>query len=352
MRAAFPSAPDEADNEVCEDGTACHWLAQEVWEGRFPPEGSLAPNGRVLIEEMYDAVDLYHGVLRSEFWHDAETYCEKAVKCDVIFPGMTGTPDAQSYKPGRLRIVDLKFGFRFVEVWDNYQLIIYAVSVAAQMVLPPTTVIELVIVQPRSNHRDGPVRTWTTTLGALDFHVATLRAAAQNAMSSEAPMCVPNPGCTDCAGRHACVSLQNSALTTLEVSHQGVPLELSADALGDELRRLKDASKKLEARITGLEGQADSLLRKGAIIPGWTLAPTFARETWKEGKDVAVITLEKYYPNVSLSKPPKAITPAQARKLIPAEIVAVFAHKPSTGMRLTKTDPYAAMKAFQQPQGK
>lgn len=347
MRAAFPQMPDEADNEVCEDGTAAHWLASEVWDGRFPAEGTLSVNHRVLTEEMFEGVDLYHDVLRDAAWKEGETYCEQTQDCSMIHPGMSGTPDAFTVLPGKLRVVDFKFGYRYVEVWNNYQLIIYAIALATKFQLPPSAKIELVIVQPRSNHREGPVRRWNTTFGALEPHLHTLQLAAANAMSSN-PLCVPNPGCIDCAGRHACEALVAASYQGVEQSYSALPLTTTPEMVGRELTMLKRAEKHIKARISGLEMEADTALRKGVGVPGWSLYPTYAREAWKEGGNEAIIALESYYPKAAgnLSKPIKAITPAQARKFLPANIVAMWAHKPSTGVRLTKTDPLAAQKAF------
>lgn len=344
MRAMFPAAPDEADSEVTDDGTACHWLAAELWEGRHHAEGTLAPNGRVLTDEMFDACDLYHDVLRS--WGEAVPVCEKSIPIDRILQGLTGTPDAFAYNPTlkRLYIADLKFGFRFVEVWDNWQMICYAVGLLDLLGLWDQDVtIEFVIVQPRSSHRDGPVRKWVCKLADIIGHINVLILAARRETQY-----VPNPGCGDCPGRHVCVALQNSALTALERAYQGDPFELSPAALGDELRRLKDAAKKLEARVTGLETQAESMLRNGKQVNGWTLAPSYARETWKEGGEQRILTLA-HLQGVNAAKPMRAMTPNQLRKVLPSSLVAMFAHKPSTGVRLTKVDPYEARKAFQQP---
>lgn len=343
MRAMFPLAPDEADNEVTEDGTACHWLAAEIWAKRFPQEGSLAPNGRVITGEMFDAVDMYHDVIRA--WSPAVAVCEQQIEIPRILQGLKGTPDAWAYNPDkkRLYIADLKFGFRFVEVWENWQLICYAAGLIDLLQLDDQEItVEFVIVQPRCSHRDGPVRKWCVAASDLRAQINVLTDAA-----SAATLYVPNPGCGDCPGRHVCVALQNSALRALEVAYGGDPYELPPAALGDELRRLKDAAKKIEARITGLEEQADYLLRKGAVIPGWVLAASYARETWIDGGAEQIITLGSLM-GVNVSKPLKAITPAQARKLLPASIVAMYAHKPSTGVRLVKQDPYEAKKAFQQ----
>lgn len=348
MRAAFPSAPDEADTEVCEDGTACHWLASEIWEGRTHPEDSLSPNNRLLTAEMFDAVDLYHDVLRAVEWSGGETYCEKPQDCSIIYPGMVGTPDAFTVarKPTgrwRLRVADLKYGFRFVEVWNNWQLIIYAVAIAAAFNLPMDTEVELVIVQPRSYHRAGPVRKWNTTLQELQPLVVLLQEAAQRAMSPN-PQCKINPGCRDCPGRHACVTLQQGALSELDSADSVLPLELTVEALADEMRRMEYAQEKIKARLSGLQTQAESLIMKGRTVPGYEMAPTFARERWRDGSDIAVAGLATLY-NANVTQA-KLISPAQARKLIPASIVAQFAHKPSTGVRLQQIDPNEARKKF------
>lgn len=348
MRAAFPSAPDEADTEVCEDGTACHWLASEVWEGRTHPEDSLSPNNRLLTAEMFDGVDLYHDVLRAVEWSGGETYCEKPQDCSIIYPGMVGTPDAFTVMRDadgrwRARIVDLKFGFRFVEVWNNLQLIIYGVSVCKAYNLPMNTLLELVIVQPRSYHRAGPVRRWTVTLAELQPAVVMLQQAAQRAMSPN-PQCKINPGCRDCPGRHACVTLQQGALSELDTADSALPLELTAEALADEMRRMEYAQEKIKARLSGLQTQAESLIKVGRTVPGYEMAATFARERWRDGAEVAVAGIATLY-NANVTQA-KLISPAQARKLIPASIVAQFAHKPSTGVRLQQIDPNEARKKF------
>ena len=344
MRAMFPDAPEEADTEVTEDGTACHWLASEIWEQRFHAEGSLAPNGRVLTEEMFDAVDMYHSVLRA--WPNGiVAVCEKVVPIPRILKGMAGTPDAWAYDPTTrtLYVADLKFGYRFVEVWENLQLICYACGLMDLLGLDwANTNIVFIIVQPRARHREGPVRHWRTTAAAITPFVVMLSVAA-----TAATQYVPNPGCYDCCGRHACVAYQNASARALEVAYGGGAVhELSPAALGAELRLIKDAIKKLEGLESGYEIQAESLLRKGTGVPGWNLSATYARETWREGSEAQVMTLAEKYFNVTVAKPPKLITPNQARKVLPTDIVAMYAHKPSTGARLTKQDPFEARKAF------
>lgn len=346
MTARFPNVPDDGDNDIAEDGTACHWLAAEIWEGRYPQEGTLAPNGRVLTEEMFDAVDMYHGVLRGSSRQDANMRLEQPVDCSVIYPGVSGTPDAAGWNDAILFVDDLKFGFRFVEVWDNLQLVIYALAIGAIHNLPDEMLVQLTIIQPRSFHRDGPVRSWTTTLGELRAKFLPVLQTRAHEVMMQATRQVPNPGCRDCPGRHICIGFQNAAMTALEQSYASIGNELSPAALGAELRMLQDGLKKMEARISGLSAQAEHLLRAGKPVPGWVLAPTYARESWQAGMEQQAMTMAKELFGVDIGKPRKAITPNQARKLLPSAVVDALSHRASTGVKLTKQDPYEAKKKF------
>jgi len=350
MRSLYPDAPDEADTEVTEDGTACHWLAAELHAGRFHAEGSLAPNGRVLTEEMFDACDEYLGHINS--WPGVVPVVEQSIPGDVIFPGMSGTPDAWAYDPTTrtLYLADLKFGFRFVEVFENWQLLCYVLMLIDLLKIDGLTdqylSVSMTIVQPRSTHRDGPVRTWTVKASQLRALFNQLIHAAHMAMGPE-PLCTPNPYCGDCPARHACTALQNSGYAAVEIAYGSVPHELPPVAVGGELRMLKDAQKRLEARITGLEMQAEHLLTAGEVVPGWGLEPSYARERWRDGAESQVLTLALYFNNAPLAKPRQAITPKQARKYLPEDIVASLSHRPSTGVRLTQITSNTIRKKFE-----
>lgn len=349
MRSLFPEAPDEADTEITEDGTACHWLASELYAGRFHAEGSLAPNGRELTEEMFDACDEYLAHINS--WPGVAPVVEQLIPGDVIFPGMKGTPDAWAYDPTTrtLYLADLKFGFRFVEVFENWQLLCYVLMLITLLNISGLDdqylTVKMSIIQPRSTHRDGPVRTWTVKASNLRALFNQLIHAAHQAMTGGP--CTPNPHCGDCPARHACTALHNSSLVAMEVAYGSVPHELEPAAAGDELRRLKEAAKRLEARITGLDMQVEHLLTAGTVVPGWGLEPSYSRERWRDGVEPQVITLAKYFNNAPLAKPMRAITPKQARKYLGDEIVSSLSHRPSTGVRLTQIDSKSIRKKFE-----
>lgn len=345
MRAAYPEAPDEADNDVREDGIACHWLANELFHKRYPEQDSFSPNNRLLTEEMFEAADEYLSVLQS-WGTDVEVYAETPVVRSYLHPlAPSGTPDAWCYSRYRnlLRIADLKYGFRFVEAWYNWQLIDYACALIERLGLSDLDLtVEFTIVQSRSSHRDGPVRKWVIKATELRGYRNALQDAFAQAIKPN-PKCTPNPGCYDCGGRHACQAFHQASLQAIEVAYDGTPIELSPEALGSELRLVEDAISKLEGRKTGLATQAERLIKSGAIVPHWQLAATFSRKAWRDPSQV--MSLGLLY-GANLVKPPKPITPNQAEKLIPAAVVAQFSHQPSTGVKLVRQDPYEARKKF------
>lgn len=344
MCAAYPSNDDEGDNDVREDGTAFHWLIAELAHGRHPQLDSLSPNNRLIDEEMYDHADAYIDSLEDP----SQWTIERTMSCACIYPGMQGTPDAWQFRDGAiLRVRDAKYGFRFVEVVGNLQLVIYAWAILTEygLTTKPDFPVELSIFQPRYYGPGGTLRTWLTTVGELWPIVEKLRADAAAAMGPNAE-CTPNPGCGDCAGRHACVALQRSSMIALEHSYGSVPHELDPSALSCELTRLKEAEKRIEARITGLEGQAEGILRNGGTIPGYSMQPYYGRERWQEGAAARVLALAKFF-KVDIAKPATPVTPAQARKLkLPEAVVAMFSVKPFAGHKLRKDDPLAATKRF------
>lgn len=349
MVARYPEIPEESDDDVREDGIAAHWLAHQIYTAEMPELNSLSPNGRTLDEDMFDGVDMYLDHIRS--WPEPQnTHIEESVDCSIILRGMKGTPDAWNWNPATrvLRVSDFKYGFKFVEVWFNLQLIIYALSILEKLGMTgmddQQIVVEFSIVQPRSFHRDGHIRIWRVLASDLRAEANFLRDRAHAASLPNAS-CTPNDMCGDCPGRHACMAFQNAALHALEVSYDSVPLELSPAALGNERRIIKQAMKRLEGRLSGIEGQIESLINSGVVVPHATMSPHYHREGWKPGVKADVLNLGKYY-DTDVAKPREPISPARARKVLPHDIVAMYAHKPLGGYKVTTTDPLEAVKKF------
>lgn len=332
----------ERDNEVRDDGTACHWLAFELWEGRKHALGSLAPNGRELTEEMFAAVEEYHALLRSR---SGIAVLESKVPVSRFFPGVSdGTPDAQTVCADTLYVDDLKFGFRPVEVWRLPQLMIYGHTLASLMASIRTVIFT--IYQPRLAHRDGTIRSWKVSVEELAQLVEPIKAAALECYKPN-PICTVNPGCHDCGAAHACRSLQAASNGAMETAYSSVTHELTPAQLGYELARLMAAETLLEHRVTGLSAQAEAMTRRGVRIPGFDMVRAGTHWRWREGARECVQRLGQLM-GVEVMAEPKIKTVAKLRHAFPPEvdIEKMYAEKPIGELRLKLTDPNEALKRF------
>lgn len=348
LNASLGTTPsDESDNDVREDGTACHWLAAELWEGRQHNVGDLSPNNRELTDEMFRAVDEYFEVLRC--WPGINVVVEQTIPVSQFFPGIAdGTPDAWAccVSDNMLFVADLKYGFRPVEVWRNAQLIVYAWTLVCQLTKQgyAPQQVQLTICQPRCAHRDGTTRTWTVGVQELAELAAWYAAQAQDCYAPNPP-CTVNPGCRDCPAAHACRTLQAAALGAAEVSYDATPFELNEDQLAYELATLMQAQRHIEHRITGLSTQAESLLRRGKRIPGFEMGRMATRWRWRPGSEQLVVRMGELF-NVDVMAAPKLLSVAKLRHAFPVDVQAMYGDKPTGELKLVMSDPNEAFKRF------
>lgn len=325
----YPYADDSENNDVRDDGIAAHWAAQQP---TVPPVGTVAPNGRTVTQEMVDAVELYRGVV-------AGCTLEQTITCDTIAPGMVGTPDAfrVSFADRHVFVADFKYGFRYVDAYENWQMLCYLAALTDKLPRDDAWTFELAVVQPRGYHRDGPVRRWRGKLSDVRAHFNLLRAAAAECMKSAAE-CRPSHHCRDCSARHACEAFQQTAMDAVHLAYGAVPMELPPAALGAELALLREAQAAIEARLSGLEAIAEATLRDGKVIPGWSLERSYGRTRWRDGADKLVLALGPFY-GVDLRAPAVPVSPSQAKRLLPATLVDSYTTKSETGYKLKKVAP-------------
>jgi len=335
----------EADDTIREEGTACHAVALAMAHGYNITEGMTAQNGVIVSEEMIDACLLYLGALAK--WRIPVTY-EQPIHIHRIYPGLTGTPDAHGvdYEKRILRVADLKFGYRYVDAFENWQLICYACGLLDLYNLNDLEWwVEFTIVQPRSYGHEA-VRTWYVKASDLRAFINVLSNSAHRAMTGQGSLKV-NPGCINCVARYRCEALQMAAVDAMSLSVQAVPLDLNPSQLSAELRVLQTYSKLLEARITGLESQATHMLASGQVVPWYEITHGVGRETWQSPeKEAEVLALGRMM-GKDVSKASKAITPTQAKKVLPPELVALYSHRPGTGPKLRQLDAKKIRKTFQ-----
>lgn len=357
LEAAYPET--EASPASLE-GTAAHWVVQMLLQGTPVAVDSQAPNGVAVTLEMLQAAELVRDDIVQTLGPDWAKYLaiERRVQIPRVHAQNWGTPDYRAWSRmnnGRLclHVWDFKYGHGIVEAFENWQLIDYTAGLLGEAGInglqDQETVVEMVVIQPRAYHRDGPVRRWRVVASDLRGAFNRLEMAAEDA-TSQFPTASPQPeACKNCKGRHACEALQRVAYYAAEHAKHYAPLELSPHALGLELRALKRAQDLLEARVSGLEAQAASKIKSGILVPFWSLESTPGRLAWT--KPASEVMALGQMLGLDLAAAPDVITPTQAKakaktaKIAP-EIFDAYAMRPTGAAKLTPDDGSKARRIF------
>lgn len=356
MQMPFPEPADGDTAQAAAEGTAAHWAMAELMAGRPIKTGDRADNGVFLTPEMCEAADLIVDDVLKTITPFGLTLadCATEVPVDVkrIHDQCWGTPDIRVWLPTQPRptlvVWDLKFGMRFVPTFENEQLLAYtvgAIDQAGQHDLDVAVVNR--IAQPRSYHRDGPVREWRYRAADARALVNILSMAVTEALGPN-PRTNVGPACRDCRAAHACETLQRAGEAAMDKAGAAMPHVLSAAALGVELRNVTRQFKLLEARKSALEEQAKVLARMGQRVPHFRVENGEGRQTWRK-PDAEVIQLGSML-NLNLAKPPAAITPKQAAALgFPDALAVTYVERKSGAATLVPDDGSEMRRIFSTP---
>lgn len=354
LEARYPETEESPD---ARDGTAAHWAVSETLAGRLVDVGEMAPNGIFLTKEMVDGADLICDDITRELaglpfgLKPSQGQIEQRVQIPAIHSQSWGTPDysfcVQAGERTTILLYDYKFGHKHVEVYENWQLIEYLAGVMNTLPWPVKDQfidVRARIVQPRSFHRDGPVRRWDFNASAVRAQINIASHAAHEALGPN-PVARTGPECYGCKARAHCPTLQASAYRIVDEAKRPQPLELPPAALGLELSMLRKAQVLLDARVSGLEAQAMSQIKAGKNVRMFAIEHTAGRESWTVPAE-QVIAVAKML-DLDIAKPPEPITPNQAREkgLDPA-LVAQFSKRSPGGAKLVEQDSTDAKRIF------
>ena len=350
MEARYPEA--EKTPEAIE-GEAAHWVVQQMLQGVTPSEGDPTPNGSFVTQEMLEGADLMVEDVEIELEPFGMVPSSGAIEVPVHIPRAHaqcfGTPDYRNWLPTSPRptllLYDYKFGHRHVEVCENPQMVDYVSGCMSATNLQDSQIDVVVkIVQPRSFHRDGPVRAWRFNGADIRAHINRRAMAADLALRPDPPA-QSGPHCRDCKARHACEAFTRSVYAAMDYAGKAVPMELSPAAMGVELVMIDEAIKRLEARKTGVQQQVESVMRRGAHVPHWSFEAGKGRERWKM-PDAQVIALGQAM-GFDVAQPPKALTPKQAvDKGFPLHAMPGMTETPKTALTLVRDDGSKARRVF------
>lgn len=364
LQEQMPPQP-ETDEEA--EGTAAHLPAMAHASGNPWPVGAHFDSGGKPWTVDHDmligaklwtrAMGGFHGNLR----------LEDPVRASVIHhEHCWGTPDgwrmmlAGDYQPiegfpwtppaGKnvLRIGDYKYGHRYVEVFENYQLVGGTVGVIERLNVNDIDLwLEWVVVQPRSYHRDGPIRIWRAPATQIRALVNIAANQVGEAVSDRAT-CTTGTHCLDCKATSICPALMMTSAAVVDYSTKALPEVMTAQAMGVELKLLTDALKRLEARKVGLAASVESVLRAGEAVPMWKLEPGRSPRAWFENVTPEEIADLGDMMNISLRKPLAVCTPTQAIDAgIDETTIELYSARPKGALKLAADKAAEVRKVFQ-----
>lgn len=342
--------PEDKDSEAAREGTAAHWALAEVLQSRAVAAGQVTPDGFVLTQQMVEAAE---SVLRfvlaciAKHGQPSTYWVEQRVGPGSRLPAaMWGTPDLVMYfaEARVLYVLDFKFGFGWVEVFENWQLIAYAALVMEALEInglyEQSIEVRLIIDQPRSYHPDGARREWVVP------HASDLRPLINILSNQVSEALGPNaklrvgPHCDNCKAVHACPALLDAGNRGRDRARAATPFDLTPQALGLELADLRRTIKLLEARETGLSAQAQALIERGERVPFWQVERAPGRLAWTVPAE-EVFALGSLM-GLDLHKAPEAITPTQAKdKGLDVDLLAAYAARPTVAKLVEQNDDNA-----------
>lgn len=319
------SVPEEEESEAAREGTLAHAYAATLLAGESPT---------ISDDEMREAVDFYVATVRSF----GVPTVEQHVRCEAVYPGIEGTPDAWLIVGEVLHIFDFKYGHKYVEVEDNPQLLCYAAGLLASMCKQYD--VHLHIIQPRCYGID-PHRICTLSWKEATEAIRKLTVAVLLALSPE-PDCTPGDYCYGCPARRHCGALQQSCYRIVEVTQALFENALTLDETGRELSVLKRAADLLKIRIDSLTPIIENALRAGGAVRGWSLEATQGRTKWTV-PDEEIIALGAAM-DINLTRI-GVITPAQALTAkFPEDVVKAFCARESGAAKLVPFKPIRSFK--------
>lgn len=320
----------EGDNEVREEGNAAHWLAYETGNNRPHLIGTKAPNGVEIDEEMQDGVAEYLSFLRS--W-GIPVYLEHSVAIPSIHEQCGGTIDAWGWDAEKriLYVADLKYGYRPVDAFENWQLLAYVRGAldylqAIHGKFTEHFTVVMTIVQPRG-YGDDTIKQWRTNSERLIPYMTKLKEAAWTAIDGDGT-CTAGPHCWSCSANADCATLQAASLQLIDVSTDKGSLTLSPAQASAELRRIDRAIATLEARQAGLESQMTHAISNGYLDKHFGINGGRGKLVWREGVHAEVAAVADLL-HKDIRKPVALITPTQAKGMLPKALHDLYTeHRP------------------------
>jgi hypothetical protein len=343
VRLVRPYLP-RPDTEETLEGNVADWVAQRYQAG-FNVLAGTKPidNGPPVDDEM-----IRGGIL----WRDTvgrEGVTQMMLVCETLHPLWLGTPDHWRWNPQtrELWVHEYKYGHRFVDAYECYQLTDYATAILDAIGEGQATdiVIHLIVVQPRY-YAAEPVREWKLNSGQLRAYTNISHAATVEALGDN-PRCRTGPACFDCAASHSCETLAQGVSHAVQFVGRAQSVAIPVESISTQLELINKATELLEAQANGLRAQAEAYFFRGKRIVGQRMKHKEGRLKWVAPVADVIAAAQAQGVNVVESTEPHVCTPTQAiNRGMSVAVVDTLATRPPRGWELVRDDGTEANKRF------
>ena len=254
--------PYEPAGEAAAIGTAIHELSEIILSGNQVPANT--DKDHVAMAQAY--ADFVNTLVENPRKKLIEVNLDDGLKS--LHPALGGTADAVLVDGDHLIILDLKTGRVPVEAKDNKQMLTYALGAMRQFKAPSHITCTMHIFQPKVGHSK-----WTVTGQELIDHGDRLKAAAELALTADAPTSPSPDACRYCKAKTICPSMrekvQEAARSDFKPDTTVTPEMLDNAAL-------------VAAWADAVQSAAKEQLANGAAITGWTMRAGRKTKFWKD----------------------------------------------------------------------
>jgi len=256
--------PWEPAGEAAAIGTAIHELSEIILSGKEVPTGT-DPDHLSMAQSYADFVNNLVENPRKKL---IEVNLDEGLKS--LHPALGGTADAVLVDGNHLHVVDLKTGREAVDAQDNKQLLTYALGAMRQFKAPSSITCTMHIYQPRVGHSK-----WTVTGQELVEHGERLKAAAELALTGDAPTNPSPDACRYCKAKTICPSMREKVQTAARSDFMP-DMTVTPDMLDDAAL--------VAAWAEMVQSAAKEQLANGKSIQGWTMRMGRKTKFWKDEK--------------------------------------------------------------------
>ena len=278
--------PYEPAGEAAAIGTHIHELSEKLLRGEELDSPDLDPEHVAMANEYAAFVNALVEKPRKKL---IEVNVDAGLKS--LHQSLGGTADAVLVDGNHLHVIDLKTGRVLVEAENNKQLLTYALGVMRQFNAPSDITCTMHIFQPRAGHSK-----WTVSGADLIAHGHDLKAAAELALSPNAPTNPSPDACKYCRAKPVCPSMRQKV-------QDNARKEFAPDT--SVTPEMIELAKLAESWAEAVLNAAKKQLEDGATITGWNLKPGRKTRFWKS-EALAAAAL-KDYPEAFSLKSPSAI---------------------------------------------